>query len=269
MEPMPPPLEASQMFSFHRPTMPSRLSEASFRKQEIGRPRWVPPFDRTGVAGMNHSLACSRRCAGRGRGRRRSRRRRGEQVLEFLPASGSGRTGWLGRNRSAAVTGAIDMDLVATWHLHCVEHFGFPLTILGRVSACNARVVNQRGTPCLRAPQHTWVLLRRGHSVLYRRPTRAARRARRPDGLMCGAVGRGAMRLCGQESSAGGLIAARPGPPGRGRRRRRRGGHSPASIRASGRGRAPVMALSASCSAPKWDGVGGGLEVAEGLFLGG
>ena len=28
----------------------------SFRKQEIGRPRSVPPFDSTGVEGMNHSL---------------------------------------------------------------------------------------------------------------------------------------------------------------------------------------------------------------------
>src|SRR3984885_15852164 len=54
-DPMPPPLEASQTFSFHNPTMPSRLSDASLRKQEIGRPRWVPPFDSTGVAGMNHS----------------------------------------------------------------------------------------------------------------------------------------------------------------------------------------------------------------------
>ena len=53
---MPPPFEASQTFSFHSPTMPSRLSEASFRKQEIGSPRCVPPFDSTGVAGMNHSL---------------------------------------------------------------------------------------------------------------------------------------------------------------------------------------------------------------------
>ncbi len=52
---MPPPLLASQTFSFHSPTMPSRLSEASFRKQEIGRPRVVPPLDRIGVAGMNHS----------------------------------------------------------------------------------------------------------------------------------------------------------------------------------------------------------------------
>ncbi len=51
---MPPPLEASQTFSFHSPTMPSRLSEASLRKQEIGSPRLVPPFDSTGVAGMNH-----------------------------------------------------------------------------------------------------------------------------------------------------------------------------------------------------------------------
>ena len=53
---MPPPFEASQTFSFHSPTMPSRLSEASFRKQEIGSPRCVPPFDSTGVAGMNHSF---------------------------------------------------------------------------------------------------------------------------------------------------------------------------------------------------------------------
>jgi hypothetical protein len=50
---MPPPLAASQTFSFQRPTMPSRLSEASFRKHEIGRPRVVPPLESTGVAGMN------------------------------------------------------------------------------------------------------------------------------------------------------------------------------------------------------------------------
>ena len=55
-DPMPPPFDASQTFSFHSPTMPSRLSDASFRKQEIGRPRLVPPLDSTGVAGMNHSL---------------------------------------------------------------------------------------------------------------------------------------------------------------------------------------------------------------------
>jgi hypothetical protein len=36
--------------------MPSSESVASFRKQEIGRPRWVPPFDSTGVAGMNHRI---------------------------------------------------------------------------------------------------------------------------------------------------------------------------------------------------------------------
>ncbi len=36
--------------------MPSRLSATEFRKQEIGRPRSAPPFDSTGVEGMNHSL---------------------------------------------------------------------------------------------------------------------------------------------------------------------------------------------------------------------
>ena len=35
--------------------MPSRESVASLRKQEIGRPRLVPPFESTGVAGMNQS----------------------------------------------------------------------------------------------------------------------------------------------------------------------------------------------------------------------
>src|SRR3984957_14091380 len=54
-EPMPPPFDASQTFSFHSPTMPSRLSEASFKKHDIGKPRCVPPLDNTGVAGMNHS----------------------------------------------------------------------------------------------------------------------------------------------------------------------------------------------------------------------
>ena len=53
---MPPPFDASHTFSFHSPTMPSRLSDASFRKQEIGSPRCVPPLDSTGVAGMNHIL---------------------------------------------------------------------------------------------------------------------------------------------------------------------------------------------------------------------
>ena len=52
---MPPPRAASHTFSFHRSTMPSRLSEASLRKHEIGRPRSVPPFDSTGVDGMNQS----------------------------------------------------------------------------------------------------------------------------------------------------------------------------------------------------------------------
>jgi hypothetical protein len=36
--------------------MPSRLSSTALRKHEIGRPRPVPPFDSTGVAGMNHSF---------------------------------------------------------------------------------------------------------------------------------------------------------------------------------------------------------------------
>src|SRR6202046_625099 len=52
-DPIPPPFDASQTFSFHSPTMPSRLSDASFRKQEIGSPRCVPPVDSTGVAGLN------------------------------------------------------------------------------------------------------------------------------------------------------------------------------------------------------------------------
>ena len=55
-EPMPPPRAASHTFSFHRPTMPSSESLASFRKQEIGSPRLVPPLLSTGVAGMNHRL---------------------------------------------------------------------------------------------------------------------------------------------------------------------------------------------------------------------
>ena len=52
---MPPPFEASQTFSFQMSTMPSSVSGTAFRKQEIGSPRVVPPFDRTGVAGMNQS----------------------------------------------------------------------------------------------------------------------------------------------------------------------------------------------------------------------
>ncbi len=53
---MPPPLAASQAFSVHSAMMDSRLSSASFRKQEIGSPRFVPPLESTGVAGMNQSF---------------------------------------------------------------------------------------------------------------------------------------------------------------------------------------------------------------------
>ena len=53
---MPPPLAASQTFSSQRSVMPLRLSLASFKKQEIGKPLSVPPFDKTGVAGINHKL---------------------------------------------------------------------------------------------------------------------------------------------------------------------------------------------------------------------
>ena len=52
---MPPPLEASHTFSFQVSTMPLSESGTELRKQEIGRPRLVPPFDSTGVAGMNQS----------------------------------------------------------------------------------------------------------------------------------------------------------------------------------------------------------------------
>jgi len=42
-------------------------SGTELRKQEIGRPRVVPPLDRIGVAGMNHScdMASYRRWAGK------------------------------------------------------------------------------------------------------------------------------------------------------------------------------------------------------------
>ncbi len=53
---MPPPFEASHTFSFQVSTMPSSESDTELRKQEIGSPRVVPPLERTGVAGMNHSL---------------------------------------------------------------------------------------------------------------------------------------------------------------------------------------------------------------------
>jgi hypothetical protein len=53
---MPPPLEARATFSFQTLWMPSSESPTAFRKQEIGRPRPAPPFDSTGVAGMNQRL---------------------------------------------------------------------------------------------------------------------------------------------------------------------------------------------------------------------
>ena len=54
---MPPPLEASATFSFQVPTMPSSESETSLRKQEIGRPRLVPPLDRIGRGRHEPELA--------------------------------------------------------------------------------------------------------------------------------------------------------------------------------------------------------------------
>ena len=53
---MPPPFAANQTFSLQRSRIPFKLSEASFKKQEIGNPLFVPPLDKTGVAGMNHKL---------------------------------------------------------------------------------------------------------------------------------------------------------------------------------------------------------------------
>ena len=47
---------ANQTFSLHRSSIPFKLSDASFKKHEIGKPLLVPPFDKTGVAGMNHKL---------------------------------------------------------------------------------------------------------------------------------------------------------------------------------------------------------------------
>ena len=49
-------LAASQTFSLQRSRMPPKLSDASFKKHEIGKPLFVPPLDRTGVAGMNQRL---------------------------------------------------------------------------------------------------------------------------------------------------------------------------------------------------------------------
>ena len=50
---MPPPLAASQTFSLQRSKIPERLSDASFKKHEMGRPLSVPPFERIGVEGIN------------------------------------------------------------------------------------------------------------------------------------------------------------------------------------------------------------------------
>ena len=54
--PMPPPLDASNTFSFQVVTMPSKLSLTVFKKQEIGSPRLAPPFDKIGVEGKNHNF---------------------------------------------------------------------------------------------------------------------------------------------------------------------------------------------------------------------
>src|ERR1035437_10387601 len=54
--PRPPPFLDSSTFSFQIPRIPSILSGTELRKQDIGSPLSVPPFDKIGVAGMNHSL---------------------------------------------------------------------------------------------------------------------------------------------------------------------------------------------------------------------
>ena len=45
-------MAANQTFSLQRSKIPPKLSEASFKKHEIGNPLLVPPFDKTGVAGL-------------------------------------------------------------------------------------------------------------------------------------------------------------------------------------------------------------------------
>ena len=110
--------------------MPSRLSEASLRKHEIGkaaagaavrengRGRHEPEpadivVDALGVRGVVAVIARDAR----------------EEVLEALAghqiAVGQGGATEIGDSRVAA---AIDANLMATLHLHCVEHGGPPTT---------------------------------------------------------------------------------------------------------------------------------------------
>ena len=49
-------LAASHTFSLHKSKIPFKLSPASFKKHDIGKPLLVPPFDKTGVAGINQRL---------------------------------------------------------------------------------------------------------------------------------------------------------------------------------------------------------------------
>ena len=101
---MPPPLLASATFSFQVPTMPSSESDTSLRKQEIGRPRLVPPLDRIGRRRHEpqpaHIVVQPLGVAAR---RRHRRRRRGRTCPgSFRPASDSGRSGSPCRTGSAA-----------------------------------------------------------------------------------------------------------------------------------------------------------------------
>ena len=144
------------------------LSDASFRKQEIGeaalrsavrqhrRRRHEPQpahviVNSLGVAGIVAVIGGDA----------------GEQILEILArhqiAVGQGRAAEIGQQ---GIARTVDMDLMATWHLHCVEHVGFPLVYWTRFS--------RRCGPCrqstymghhFRWGHNIHVLLRPSHSV--------------------------------------------------------------------------------------------------------
>ena len=107
--------------------MPSEAeSEASLRKQEIGRPRLVPPLESTGVAGMNQRLArCSRRAAGRGPCRRRNGRRPGKEILKgFARHQIAVLQGGLAEHGQQVVAAAVESHLDAAFILELVTDLG-------------------------------------------------------------------------------------------------------------------------------------------------
>ena len=104
--------------------MPSRVSLASFRKQEIGRPRLVPPLRQHRRRRHEpEAWRCSRRCRWAWRSRRHRPGDAGEHVLvDFARQQVAVVERGLAEVGQQGVAGAVDANLVAALKLDGVKH---------------------------------------------------------------------------------------------------------------------------------------------------